>query len=125
MASELKIGNASFFERRSPISWALVRGFPKTNALTRAARRPKAVVGALAAALATITPGPAYRKKAEWGRSTTTRRSPILRPRRGGRGAVIEWWFLCVCQSMERATGVKHSVAVGVRARELDGRLHA
>ena len=59
MASELKMGSASFFDSRSPISWALVSGWPKMIALTRAARRPNAVVGALAAALATITPGPA------------------------------------------------------------------
>jgi len=32
---------------------------PKTIALTRATRRPIAVVGALAAALAIIVPGPA------------------------------------------------------------------
>jgi hypothetical protein len=59
MASELKMGSASFLERRSSISWALESGFPKTKARTRARRRPKAVVGALAAALAIITPGPA------------------------------------------------------------------
>src|ERR1035437_5215189 len=72
MASELKIGRASCLESRSPISEALVSGLPKMNARTRAARRPRAVVGALAAALATITPGPAEREEAGGGRLNNT-----------------------------------------------------
>ena len=59
MASELKMARAFFLESLSSISWALARGFPKTTARMRAMRRPSAVVGALAAALATMTPGPA------------------------------------------------------------------
>ena len=58
MASELKMARAFFLVSRSSMSWALDSGLPKTKARTRAMRRPRAVRGALAAALATMTPGP-------------------------------------------------------------------
>ena len=47
------------------------------------------VVGADAASLAVSWPGPVQRKRAEWGRSTRTRRSPGLRPWSGRRPPII------------------------------------
>ena len=85
MASELKIARAFFLDSRSPISSSLASGRPRVMALIRARRRPAGVSGRLAAALATSDPSPVYRKNAAWGRSTRTRRSPILRPLIGRR----------------------------------------
>src|SRR4029079_829734 len=101
IASELKIARAFFFESRSPTSSSLASGRPIATPRTRAHARPtpvvgalgapgpgpparrKPVLGALAACFATSVPGPPYRKNAEWGRSTRTRRSAGLRPLSG------------------------------------------
>ncbi len=58
MASELKIGRASFFDSRSPISSSFASGRPKTACLTRESAAPSGVVGREAAGLATSWPGP-------------------------------------------------------------------
>ena len=58
MASELKIGSASFLDSRSPISYSFARGRPNTACLTRDSAAPSGVVGRDAAGLATSWPGP-------------------------------------------------------------------
>src|SRR5262245_47078139 len=85
MASELKIARAFLFESRSPISSSDARGLPRTKAFRAAQALPAGVVGREADSRAVIPPWPLQRKYAAWGRSTTTRRSPSLRPWSGRR----------------------------------------
>src|SRR6476659_2327170 len=89
IASELKIARAFFFERRSPISSSLARGRPRSSAFARDQARPAAVGGTNAASFAVSCPGPVQRKRAEWGRSTRTRRSPGFRPCRDRRPPIM------------------------------------
>ncbi len=86
------MGSASRFDRRSPISSSLARGRPISQALTRISPRPRRERGADAAGLATSWPGPVYRKYAECGRSTRTRRSAGLRPWMGRLPPIMGWF---------------------------------
>src|SRR5712671_944409 len=114
------MASAFFFDSLSPISSSDASGRPMVIARIRFHSLPTAVFGALAAGLATSWPGPEYRKYAEWGRSTRTRRSAGLRPFSGPLPALIGLLLLSVGGSV--ATAIRNVGDDRVLASE-EGRL--
>src|SRR5487761_2192173 len=89
MAPELKIVRASFLGSRTSASSSFERGRPNRDrrAFDQTSANPER--GSVAASLAVSIPVPVYRKYGECGRSTRTRRSPILRPWSGRRPPIM------------------------------------